>query len=202
MRNFSVYFLIFFSLFIPHQGLQAKIQYSLYVTPTGDFGTELDSYWYDVQHSNLSHQVVTQYPPHCTLTSFFDPTQSESHYVNAIPLAIADVLLPRIITIQSRLHRGYQTDTILLTSTYLTALATAFQIRTQLPVSVIKGPPGPSFHVTLRDIVFDEDSKLRRIRALENDINLHANARWRVALYKKDNGVVTLVKAYQLIPAN
>ena len=182
------------------------IQYILYVRPDGNLGTDLSNYWYDVKHSKrqIAHEAITKYPPHCTITSFFIPTQDDNFYLNAIPLAIAqaDLHYARAIQVTHQLRRGNEVDRIVLTSNYLTALGLAFAAIVGLEDTYVKGPPGPAFHITLRDHVFVTEGKLEAIQELQDqDINLYDSSGWLVYLYKCVNNVmIPIGSPVRLIP--
>lgn len=181
----------------------ADLQYILYIRPTGALGGDLATYWDQVRNSDLSHKAITKYPPHCTLTSFFvpDPLHDLEFYISAIQTAVdaADALYPRSVSVSHNLVLGKELDYIKLSSAYLTALASAYLTAVGLPQSYLKGPPGFTFHITLREIVFKTAGKLQRIQKLEKKINLAGSAGWTIYLYKQENDVLYALASYPLI---
>lgn len=204
---FLSYFLFCFTLF--SQGLSAAnaadIQYIVLLRADGPLGADLDDYWDDILNvdKDLCHQAIKQYPPHCTITGFFHPAHSADYYLNAIQQAIINIGGIPSVDVNPSIQHGKTLDYIELTSTYISDFGDEFVSLVGLPHTLVKGPPGFGFHITLRDKTFKPTlNRLKRIRALQKQfINPSDPAGWLIYLYIRKNDVLTpYLKPIRIIP--
>ena len=194
---FSCYFLFCFILF--SQSLFATnapdIQYIVLLRADGSLGTDLDNYWNDILNvdTDLCHQAIKQYPPHCTITGFFHPTHNADYYLAAIQQAITNIGGSPSINVNSSIQHGKTLDYIELFSNYISDFGDEFVSLVGLPNTLVKGPPGFDFHITLRDKTFKATlNRLKRIRALQDEfIDPSDSTGWLIYLYIKQNDVLT-----------
>jgi hypothetical protein len=193
------------SLFVAAVSTTLATDYILYVRPRSKLGSELAAYWEVVKSDpTISHFAITYYPPHCSLTSFFPKKQTKKEYVQAVEDAIKNLgPAPRTITING-LIQGKQTqklDYIKLSSSYLLAVTKAFMKNASVPQSYLKNPSTFSYHITLRDHIFQTEvkKKMNKIHSLQKMINLKAKASWSLFLYEKDeDGTLSKIEEFPL----
>jgi hypothetical protein len=169
-----------------------NIQYIVLLSADGPLGTDLNNYWEAVKDSDLDHEAISKYPPHCTITSFFHPTQPASYYLNIIQQAISSISSTPYVTVTSYIQHDKTLDYLILTSSYLTTFGLKFLQLAGLPRSFVKGPKGTTgftFHITLRDKTFDKSlDRLQRIHDVQDEnIDPRDNAGWFIGLYIKEN---------------
>ncbi len=200
MFLFLRYFLFCFSLFSPalFATNAANIQYIVLLRADGRLGTDLDNYWNDILNvdTDLCHQAISQYPPHCTITGFFHPTHSADYYLGLISTAVAMTPGPATVDVTPTIQHGNTLDYLELDSPYVTDFGTNFLTLAHLPLTYLKGPKGPTgfdFHITLRDKTFKKYlDRLSRIQGLQKRfINPTHSAGWLIYLYIKQNDVLT-----------
>lgn len=161
--------------------------YVLLALPKGQFGKELDKYWKKVRHDrDLNHKAIRNYPPHCSLTGFFDkPLSDEFDLLYAIQGALDAVKnLRPIVKVIPPLVQGSALDYIELDSSFFFHFTEEFLSLADVPSSKMKGIKLP-YHITLRNREFYVKSKTTRIQKLESQINLKAKASWTICLFRK-----------------
>jgi hypothetical protein len=213
MKSFVTFFSSLLVLFGYNTTVEAAnpppVQYILHVRPDGPLGRDLNIYYDKVRKSKaptVAHEALTKYNPHCTVTGFFIPTLTDEEYLEAIPdaIAVADTQAARSIRVATTFTRGDQLDYIKLTSAYLSALSQAYIDAVGLSQKQKKGPPGFTFHVTLRNVVYPTKNteKVKKIQRMQKQyINLKHHAGWNVYLYKCVNNVmIPIGKPVTLIP--
>lgn len=174
-----------------------KIQYAVLLSADGPLGTDLDKYWKVIEDSDLNHDAISQYPPHCTITGFFNPKHPASYYFQKIQDAITNVGGIPSVKVRSYPQHDNTLDYLVLTSNldYLTDVGVEFLSLAHLPATLVKGPIRPkgqkgfTFHITLRDKTFDTElDRLQRIHDLQNQyVHPKDAAGWFIGLYIREN---------------
>lgn len=186
----------------------SDLQYIIYAIPVDDFENSLNTYWSAVRNSDLNHKAISKYPPHCTLTSFFDPDLDVlpdpiTYYDNAIVTAINQAIGTPTVRASTTIVTGRELDYIKLTSSFLQDLAGKYiDIADIADIASAKGQPGDKmpFHITLREHVYAVKSKLPRIRSLQNKIFIPSGPQsgWLICLFKCENDVMTMLTSHPL----
>lgn len=191
------YFFLLFSFFLSLHPLFATnapdIQYIVFLRADGPLGADLDKYWTAVRGSDLDHEAISQYPPHCTITGFFHPTHDANYYLNAIQQAVVNIGGSPSVAVSPTIQHAKTLDYLVLTSNYVKDFGNEFVELVNLPSTLVKGPPGFTFHITLRDKTFKRTlNRLQRIQNLQSELIDPSNAAgWLIYLYIKENDVLS-----------
>jgi hypothetical protein len=191
------------SLVSSTSGLQAKSteEIILYARARGKFGDELRTYWDAVKNSSLSQKAIRDYPPHCSLTGFFNRAKTDEEYIADLETAIrdlGDVDNSVFITGLVRGANGGKFDYIGLQSTYLANLTTQFVDIIGINTKYIKNPD--QYHITLSNHAYKNKKNAAKIAKLQHAIKLSAESKWSVFLYKRKGGPGNKVELIKEIP--
>ncbi|MDB6080794.1 MAG: hypothetical protein JWO53_66 [Chlamydiia bacterium] len=168
--------------------------YILYARPHGDLGKEFGEYWNAVKKSKkLKNEAVTLYPPHCSLTGFF--TVNDPKVAPKLEKALEKAFHK---TKKSPITLGSlkQKDTmhsVSLRSEFLKKITEQFAKAVSSKAHVaIRIKPSDKYHISLASKFNKNASK--KLKQLENKINLLTDAQWSVCLYKKEHNTLSLIK--------
>lgn len=166
-----------------------KNQFVLVACPRGHLGLQLNKYWNAVKNSDLKHKAITEAPPHCKLTTFFSSKLKAPGFKKALRNTLnylKNRKIPRDIQVE-RLVQGRPKDPldyIRIKSDFLHEFASEFAENQNLPKSIAAKKKLP-LHIKLRNHIFTKPERLLKIQKLENNLNLHGNAKWTVAIFRK-----------------
>lgn len=141
-------------------------------------------------------------PPHCKLTTNFtsDLTKDEFEKVLRDTLDIVKKRkIPKKIQVVRLIQgqRKQEIDYIELNSRFLMDLTQKFVQSQNLPISIVTGK-NQSFRINLRKFKFSNDNKREKIHRLQYNINLDAQAKWSIGIYKLNEEKLDVVTSCTL----
>jgi hypothetical protein len=165
----------------------------------GDLGTELKNYFDAIQASDLRQKIFDKLPPHCKLTRFFRKLKADKEYIAQLKAALVELKKIRgKVTISGLTRSGHhsQMASIGLQSDFLSDLSTRFIQRLGLSPKFLQDPK--LFSILLSTTTFKQKMQRKRIRVLQNIIDLKAKAKWSLFLYKRRGDTFHIIKEIRL----
>lgn len=171
---------------------KSQTQYILFACPDGPLGAEVKAYWNEVlSDPDLEHKAITFYPPHCSLTRFFNTDLSPAQF-DSILKEVKENLCntPKKIDVEILVF-GPRRDYIRMNSPYFYLFSKGFVEKVGQSARMVKNPKVFPYHIILRDHNFKSrkrDEHLEKIQKLEREIDLAVDAQWSITVYaRKDD---------------
>lgn len=195
----------------------ANFEYVLLACPRGQLGQQIGQYWNTVSSDrDLNHQYLRDYPPHCTLTSFFTRGDLKKDTCKvALDKAVQELAGNYIdITITDLKQGGEENGDfktkgfhyLQIESRYLRKLTDIYAQEIGLSNSKNKKGIEKPYHVTLANHAFKIHEKTVRILQMENVLfkkiaatGTRERGEWAVCLYRREIGKTTLELRYEKI---
>ncbi len=164
-----------------------EIQHIFYACFEGELHSDLTKFWKVCQQKDtLQNEAVTIYPPHISLTDFFEQPLDATTFKKAVKEAIKEVKLPIDVYLENvdliqkdKLHALY------FQSEYLRRVTVVFARKVGIPSHLLKAKIGnPQYHLTLAHNFSPKAAK--ELCLLEKNIDFTKPFRLNLCLFQSE----------------